>query len=112
MARAAWQARACTRFLWVSGSPALSYSTRVVHITTIPPGNVSNINKLLSTDERLKAIAVIGVGGVMSGLSARRMISAGANVVGLATALGREGVDVFERITYEVLDDLDSGSDF
>lgn len=33
------------------------------------------------------------------------MKSAGSTAVGLATALGREGVDVFERISYEVQDD-------
>jgi dihydroorotate dehydrogenase (fumarate) len=60
----------------------------------------------------LKGISIVGVGGVMSGLSARRMSTAGAQVIGLATALGREGVDVFERISNEILDDLDPDSDY
>ncbi|UZJ53505.1 hypothetical protein CBS101457_002825 [Exobasidium rhododendri] len=73
-------------------------------------GNVLNISQLLqgNRDERLKSISIIGIGGVMSGLSARRMQSAGAHVVGLATALGREGIDVFERIANEILDEFDS----
>jgi dihydroorotate dehydrogenase (fumarate) len=77
-------------------------------------GNVFNLNKLLksSQDERLHTISVIGVGGVMSGLSARRMNSAGATVIGLATALGREGIEVFERISNEILEDLESESDY
>lgn len=48
----------------------------------------------------------------MSGLSAQRMKSAGSTAVGLATALGREGVDVFERISYEVLDEAMMREDY
>jgi dihydroorotate dehydrogenase (fumarate) len=61
-----------------------------------------------STDSRLHSISIIGVGGVMSGIAARRMKGAGAGVVGLATALGREGVEVFGRISNELLIDLES----
>lgn len=43
----------------------------------------------------------------MSGLSALRMRSAGSSAVALATALGREGVDVFGRISKEVLQNID-----
>jgi dihydroorotate dehydrogenase len=43
----------------------------------------------------------------MSGLSALRMKSAGSSAVALATALGREGVGVFERISRELLEELD-----
>jgi dihydroorotate dehydrogenase (fumarate) len=71
------------------------------------PGNVFKISALLrgSADARLHSIDIIGVGGVMSGLSAQRMRSAGSSAVALATALGREGVDVFERISKEMLED-------
>jgi dihydroorotate dehydrogenase len=44
----------------------------------------------------------------MSGIAARRMKGAGAGAVGLATALGREGVEVFGRISNELLIDLES----
>ena len=58
-----------------------------------------------SEDSRLHSISIVGVGGVMSGLSAQRMRSAGAQAVALATALGREGTDVFQRISNEALDE-------
>lgn len=46
----------------------------------------------------VQAIKVIGVGGVEDRASADRMRAAGAIAVACATALGREGVEVFERI--------------
>lgn len=58
-----------------------------------------------ASDVRLQSISIIGVGGVMSGLSAQRMQTAGARAVALATALGREGVGVFDRISYEITDE-------
>jgi dihydroorotate dehydrogenase (fumarate) len=80
---------------------------REIHLTASPttPGNVFKIANLLkaSPDTRLHTIDIIGVGGVMSGLSAQRMKSAGSTAIALATALGREGIDVFERISREVL---------
>lgn len=56
-----------------------------------------------SSNSALHKIALIGVGGVTSGLAAERMSSAGASLVGLATALGREGVRVFQRISDEII---------
>lgn len=63
-------------------------------------GNVFQLRTLLDQDEdtRLREIVLIGVGGVVDSESALRMKKAGAGVVGLATALGREGVEVFEKI--------------
>ncbi|PWN92014.1 FMN-linked oxidoreductase [Acaromyces ingoldii] len=68
-------------------------------------GNVYRLRRLLdaSGDKRLKNIDIIGVGGVISGLAAQRMHAAGAKAVALATALGREGVDCFDRISDEIL---------
>jgi dihydroorotate dehydrogenase (fumarate) len=67
-------------------------------------GNVYTLHNLLqaSSKTNLRGIQILGVGGVMSGLSAIRMKEAGASAVGLATALGREGTSVFERISTEV----------
>lgn len=44
---------------------------------------------------------MIGVGGACDGPSVERFKRAGANAVAVATALGREGVEVFERIRRE-----------
>lgn len=49
----------------------------------------------------VRAIKVIGVGGVKDRASADRMRAAGASAVACATALGREGVEVFEKIAFE-----------
>ncbi|KZT67676.1 FMN-linked oxidoreductase [Daedalea quercina L-15889] len=46
----------------------------------------------------VRAIKVIGVGGVKDRESADRMRAAGASAVACATGLGREGVKVFEKI--------------
>lgn len=64
-------------------------------------GNVKTIRALLdrSEDEGVKAISIIGVGGVKDADGFRRMRSVGAEAVGVGTALGREGVVIFEKIT-------------
>ena len=64
-------------------------------------GNVHTFTKLLAAapDSALKEIVVIGVGGVVDYEGAERMRRAGAKVVGCATALGREGVDVFRKLS-------------
>jgi dihydroorotate dehydrogenase (fumarate) len=46
----------------------------------------------------VKSIQIIGVGGVSDSVGMQRMRSVGATAVAIATALGREGVDVFEKI--------------
>ncbi len=67
-------------------------------------GNVKTIRKMLdaSTSDELKKIWIIGVGGVSDGLGYSRMRSAGASAVAVGTALGREGVKVFKKISSEV----------
>ncbi|KAF9507759.1 hypothetical protein BS47DRAFT_1321067 [Hydnum rufescens UP504] len=64
-------------------------------------GNVHSFHHLLSThrDERLRTIKIIGVGGVTSPEAAQRMYKAGASVVACATALGKEGVEIFQQLS-------------
>ncbi|KAL0942439.1 dihydroorotate dehydrogenase [Colletotrichum truncatum] len=61
-------------------------------------GNVKTITDLVSREPELLHIKVIGVGGVSDADGFRRMKSVGAYAVGVGTALGREGVQVFEKI--------------
>jgi dihydroorotate dehydrogenase (fumarate) len=62
-------------------------------------GNVRTIRKMLDAEGAgLLDVAVIGVGGVGDRDGLNRMLSAGAEAVGIATALGAGGVGVFERI--------------
>ncbi|KAI9845305.1 MAG: dihydroorotate dehydrogenase [Sclerophora amabilis] len=65
-------------------------------------GNVRTWRAMLDRVEGLKRVAVIGVGGVGDAEAARRMRSVGAEAVGIGTALGREGVGVFEKIVWGV----------
>lgn len=67
-------------------------------IHSLSLGNVATIRKLLDQQEDLKHINIIGVGGVGDGQGYRRMRAAGASAVGLATALGKQGVGVFSKI--------------
>jgi len=64
-------------------------------------GNVRTVRRMLDAceEESLRAIDIIGVGGVSDGEGFRRMRRVGAAVVGVGTALGREGVDVFRKIS-------------
>ncbi|KAL7276832.1 dihydroorotate dehydrogenase [Rhizina undulata] len=61
-------------------------------------GNVSTIRNLLNQEERLRNVAVIGVGGVSGREAAERMWSVGAAAVAVGTAFGDKGVGVFEEI--------------
>ncbi|GAA5833678.1 hypothetical protein JCM9279_001596 [Rhodotorula babjevae] len=54
------------------------------------------------TDARLASITLIGVGGACDAAGVERFRLAGADAVACATALGREGVSVFERMSGEV----------
>jgi len=67
-------------------------------------GNVRTIRSMLDQHEKLKNIDVIGVGGVSDREGFDRMRAVGAKVVGVGTALGREGLDVFEKILHVDLD--------
>ncbi|KIX95447.1 uncharacterized protein Z520_08964 [Fonsecaea multimorphosa CBS 102226] len=62
-------------------------------------GNVATFRKLLDRDPSTKDIMIIGVGGVEDKDGAERMRKVGAEAVACASALGRYGVSVFERIT-------------
>jgi dihydroorotate dehydrogenase (fumarate) len=62
-------------------------------------GNVSTIRKMLDANEVLQHIAIIGVGGVSDRTGYERMRRVGAAAVAVGTALGREGVGVFEKIS-------------
>ena len=61
-------------------------------------GNVKTLRGLLDSHESLRGVKVIGVGGVEDSGGFRRMRAVGAEVVGVGTALGREGLDVFGKI--------------
>lgn len=61
-------------------------------------GNVKTIREMLGGHEQLKGIDIIGIGGVSDQDGFKRMRAVGAKVVGVGTALGREGVEVFEKI--------------
>ncbi|KAK7943038.1 FMN-linked oxidoreductase [Apiospora aurea] len=61
-------------------------------------GNVSTLRRMLDASEATNHVDIIGVGGVEDGFGYGRMRGAGAAAVGLATALGRKGLKVFEEI--------------
>ncbi|GAA5983742.1 hypothetical protein JCM5350_002379 [Sporobolomyces pararoseus] len=63
-------------------------------------GNIHRLRSLInsSADPRVKGITLIGVGGVYDTESAQRFRRAGADAVAVATALGREGIEIFRKI--------------
>jgi dihydroorotate dehydrogenase (fumarate) len=61
-------------------------------------GNVKTLRGLLDLHEELRGVQVIGVGGVGDSEGFARMRAVGASVVGVGTALGREGMEVFGKI--------------
>ncbi len=61
-------------------------------------GNVRKIRQMLDLHEELRHIKIIGVGGVSDGAGYRRMRSVGADAVAVGTALGSEGIGIFEKI--------------
>ncbi|BGP32373.1 dihydroorotate dehydrogenase [Rhodotorula toruloides] len=74
-------------------------------------GNVYRLTTLLRSPSSpyakrapsLKQITIIGVGGAHDAASVERFRKAGADAVACATALGREGVSVFERMAGEAV---------
>lgn len=62
-------------------------------------GNVATFRRLLDKDPMTKEIIIIGAGGVEDKAGAERMRKVGAGAVACASALGRYGVEVFEKIT-------------
>ncbi|GAA5893426.1 hypothetical protein JCM8208_000792 [Rhodotorula glutinis] len=65
-----------------------------------PAGGPSSLGA--PTDARLASVTLIGVGGASDAAGVERFRLAGADAVACATALGREGVSVFERMSGEV----------
>lgn len=89
----------------VNGQPALNSASGAgiggMAGTPLHPlalGNVSTIYTMLQKHDKLKGIDIIGVGGVSDQAGSQRMRSVGATVVGVGTALGREGIAVFGKI--------------
>lgn len=62
-------------------------------------GNVRMFRKLLDQYPETEGIMVIGVGGVEDKAGFERMVKVGAGAVACASALGRYGIEVFEKIT-------------
>ncbi|KAF7944385.1 hypothetical protein EAE96_010782 [Botrytis aclada] len=71
-------------------------------------GNVKTIRRMLDTSpfEYMRNIEIIGVGGVKDSAGFSRMRKVGASIVGVGTALGREGVGIFEQILSGVAEEL------
>ncbi|MCJ1275729.1 dihydroorotate dehydrogenase [Puttea exsequens] len=61
-------------------------------------GNVKVLRGMLDLYEELKGVEIIGVGGVGDRGGFESMTTVGAAAVGVGSALGAEGVGVFERI--------------
>ena len=69
-------------------------------VTNIKPTALANVHAFY---QRLKPeIQIIGTGGVKSGRDAFEHILCGASMVQVGTALQKEGVAVFDRITKEL----------
>ena len=62
-------------------------------------GNVATFRRLLDESEDTKGVLIIGVGGVEDKGGFERMLAVGAGAVACASAMGRFGVGVFEKIT-------------
>lgn len=63
-------------------------------------GNVRMLRRVLDSEDALRGIDVIGIGGVSDAAGFSRMKSVGAEIVGVGTALGRKGVDIFQEISF------------
>ncbi|KAK5634595.1 hypothetical protein RRF57_010308 [Xylaria bambusicola] len=61
-------------------------------------GNVATLRRMLDEHPETKHVAVLGIGGVDGVDGYRRMRSVGACAVGVGTALGIKGLDVFGEI--------------
>ncbi|OYT27439.1 MAG: dihydroorotate dehydrogenase B catalytic subunit [Candidatus Altiarchaeales archaeon ex4484_96] len=83
-----------------SGYPILSNKTGGLSGECIKPIAVRCVYEISESVD----IPVIGVGGVSSGIDAVEMLMAGAAAVGVGTAVWHHGVDVFQKITGELMD--------
>lgn len=61
-------------------------------------GNVATLRRMLDQGKETKDVKIIGIGGVEDASGYRRMKGVGASAVGVGTALGRNGLKVFEDI--------------
>ncbi|CZS90927.1 related to dihydroorotate dehydrogenase A [Rhynchosporium agropyri] len=82
----------------VNGSGIGGLAGDALHFIAL--GNVKTIRGLLDASkyEDVRKIKIIGIGGVRDAAGYKRMMKVGASAVGVGTALGREGVAVFEKI--------------
>ena len=64
-------------------------------------GNVAQLRRLLDQHEELRHIQILGVGGVSNWEGVARMRSVGAAAVGIGTAVGKDGLEVFQKIAVE-----------
>lgn len=62
-------------------------------------GNVRMLRRMLDSEDTLRGISIIGIGGVSDAAGFSRMRSVGAEIVGVGTALGRKGVGIFQEIS-------------
>lgn len=67
-------------------------------------GCVARLRRMLDRSgvSHVQNVRLIGVGGITSGAAIMRFRQVGATVCGVATALGREGPSVFERLYREL----------
>jgi len=72
----------------------------VIHALAL--GNVRTIRSMLDQHHELQHIEIIGVGGVSDYAGYARFRSIGAAAVGIGTALGKEGIMVFQKILNEL----------
>jgi dihydroorotate dehydrogenase (fumarate) len=63
-------------------------------------GNVRMLRRMLDSEDVLQGVVIIGIGGVSDAAGFSRMKSVGAEIIGVGTALGRKGVDIFQDIVF------------
>ncbi|RMZ85808.1 hypothetical protein DV737_g504, partial [Chaetothyriales sp. CBS 132003] len=87
------------------GSPALNTEAGTgigglggAAIHPLALGNVATFRRLLDQHPETKDVLIIGAGGVEDKSGAERMVKVGAAAVAVASAMGRYGIGVFERI--------------
>ena len=82
---------------WLTGPGIGGMAGAALHPLAL--GNVKTLRDMLD-EASLHRIQIIGVGGVSDHAGFRRMRQVGAWAVGLATALGVEGIGVFAKIQH------------
>lgn len=80
-----------------SGTGAGGLAGEAIHCLAL--GNINALRRELDrVGDGLQDVMLLGVGGVGDRAAWERMLAAGASAVEVGTALGREGVNVFEKI--------------